>query len=71
VSAIDTTGAGDCFCGALGVALAYGADLVEATSTAVAAAAVSTTGVGARGALPNSVEVRAARLQVSAAVEVA
>lgn len=59
VAAVDTTGAGDCFCGALCVALAAGSDLVEAARFAVAAAALSTTGPGARGALPGDAAVRA------------
>lgn len=54
VTAVDTTGAGDCFCGALCVALATGQNLVEATRYAVTAAAISTTGHGARGALPTA-----------------
>jgi ribokinase len=49
---VDGTGAGDCFCGALAVLLAEGADLVEAARVAVAAATISTTGHGARGRLP-------------------
>ncbi len=52
VEAVDTTGAGDCFCGALAVALAAGRPLIEAARLACAAAAASTTGEGARGALP-------------------
>jgi ribokinase len=59
VSAVDTTGAGDCFCGALCVALAGGASLRTAVEYAVAAAALSTTGAGARGALPSDADVRA------------
>lgn len=59
VTPVDTTGAGDCFCGALCVALADGAPLVDATRYAVTAAALSTTGVGARGALPDDAAVRA------------
>ncbi|NEK86124.1 ribokinase [Blastococcus saxobsidens] len=58
VAAVDTTGAGDCFCGALGQALARGAALPEAVRHAVAAAALSTTGPGARGALPDEDAVR-------------
>jgi ribokinase len=52
VEALDTTGAGDCFCGVLSVALADGADLVSAAGLAVRAASVSVTGRGARGRLP-------------------
>lgn len=59
VVAVDTTGAGDCFCGALGQALASGAGLPDAVRHAVAAAALSTTGPGARGALPDEDAVRA------------
>jgi len=58
VTAVDTTGAGDCFCGALGQALAGGAALGEAVRYAVTAAALSTTGPGARGALPADDDVR-------------
>lgn len=60
VSVVDTTGAGDCFCGALCVALADGADLEQAVRYAVGAAALSTAGPGARGGLPSDAEVRAA-----------
>jgi ribokinase len=57
VTAVDTTGAGDCFSGALGQALAAGAALPDAVRSAVAAAALSTTGPGARGALPGAAAV--------------
>lgn len=59
VDAVDTTGAGDCFCGALSVSLSYGASLVDAARYAVAAAALSTTAAGARGYLPDDAAVRA------------
>jgi ribokinase len=59
VRAVDTTGAGDCFCGALAQALASGADLAGAVRFAVTAAALSTTGPGARDALPDDAAVRA------------
>jgi ribokinase len=58
VDAVDTTGAGDCFCGALAQALSSGADLLHAVGFAVTAAALSTTGPGARGALPDAAAVR-------------
>ncbi len=61
VLALDTTGAGDCFCGALCVALSGGEPLLAAVRYAVTAAALSTTGPGARGALPHDAAVRAAR----------
>ncbi len=59
VEVVDTTGAGDCFSGALAQGLARGQDLAGAVGYAVAAAALSTTGPGARGALPGDDAVRA------------
>ena len=70
VAPVDTTGAGDCFCGALAQALARGGDLAEAVRYAVAAAALSTTGPGARGALPDDDAVRAMLPRVPPAVPV-
>jgi ribokinase len=70
VTPVDTTGAGDCFCGALGQALAGGAALADAVRYAVTAAALSTTGPGARGALPDDDAVRALLPQVPHATEV-
>jgi ribokinase len=52
VKVVDTTGAGDAFCGALAQALADGAQLVEAARWAVRVAAVSVTRHGAQGGLP-------------------
>ncbi len=52
VKVVDTTGAGDAFCGALAQALAEGAQLVEAARWAVRVAAVSVTRHGAQGGLP-------------------
>jgi ribokinase len=68
VTAVDTTGAGDCFCGALGQALARGSDLPDAVRYAVTAAALSTTASGARGALPDDDAVQALLPQVPDAV---
>jgi ribokinase len=70
VTPVDTTGAGDCFCGALAAALAAGGGLPEAVRYAVAAAALSTTGPGARGALPVHHEVLAVLPSVPAAAAV-
>jgi ribokinase len=56
IHAIDTTGAGDAFCGALVVGLAEHRDLEEAASLAVAAASLSTTALGARGLLATRAE---------------
>jgi sugar/nucleoside kinase (ribokinase family) len=49
VDAVDTTGAGDAFNGALAAALAGGAGLADAVRTAISAAADSVTRPGARG----------------------
>jgi ribokinase len=57
VDAVDTTGAGDAFCGALAQALDSGADLVEAARWAVRAAATSVTKPGAQGGLPRRADV--------------
>jgi ribokinase len=70
VTAVDTTGAGDCFCGALAQALARGADLAGAVRYAVTAAALSTTGPGARGALPDDDAVGALLPRAPAAAAV-
>jgi len=67
VDVIDGTGAGDCFCGALAVLLAEGADLADAARVAVAAATISTTSRGARGRLPGRAE--AERLAAGLAAE--
>jgi ribokinase len=57
IKAVDTTGAGDAFCGALVQALGDGATLVEAARWAVRAAAVSVTRLGAQGGMPRREEV--------------
>jgi ribokinase len=62
VDVVDTTGAGDCFCGALAVGLAEGRDLVACARFAAVAAALSTTAPGARGGLPNREAVDAGSL---------
>jgi ribokinase len=57
VDVVDTTGAGDTFNGALAAELAAGRPLREAAAFAVAAAARSTTGEGARGGMPRREDV--------------
>jgi ribokinase len=57
VKAVDTTAAGDCFCGALAAGLDRGLDLTAAARRANAAAALSTTHAGAQPSLPSSAEV--------------
>lgn len=53
VKAVDTTGAGDTFNGALAVSLSEGADLVEAARFASAASALSVTAPGAMDSMPD------------------
>lgn len=57
VHAIDTVAAGDCFNGALAVALAEGRSLLEAVRFASAAGALATTRRGAAAAAPTRAEV--------------
>ena len=59
VAAVDATGAGDCFAGALCHYLQTGLELAAAVRLAVAAAALSTRALGAQSALPTDAEVRA------------
>lgn len=54
---IDTTGAGDAFCGALAAALAAGHPLLDAVRRAVVAAGMSTRLPGARDGMPTLVEL--------------
>ena len=54
---VDTTGAGDCFVGALAARLAAGATPVEAARYANAAAACSVERLGAAPSMPTSREV--------------
>lgn len=49
---VDTTGAGDCFCGVLAAELAAGADMLSAVAMANAAAARSTETAGAASSMP-------------------
>jgi len=57
VAAVDSTGAGDAFCGALAAALAEGRPLAEAVNRAVASAGLATTRVGAREGMPTAAEL--------------
>jgi len=57
VNAVDTTAAGDCFNGALSVALANGLELEEGINKACHAASISVTRKGAQDSMPFSNEV--------------
>jgi ribokinase len=57
VHPIDTTGAGDAFCGTLACGLATGADLPDAARRAAAAGALATTVAGAVPSLPVAAEI--------------
>ncbi|MDP1873343.1 ribokinase [Phenylobacterium sp.] len=57
--AVDTTGAGDCFCGALAAGLSRGLTLPDAMAFANAAAALSVTRAGAAASMPLAAEVEA------------
>ncbi len=58
VEVVDTTGAGDAFCGAVAHSLAHGASLTEAVRWGVAAGAIATTRAGAQSALPTLSELK-------------
>jgi ribokinase len=57
VSVLDTTGAGDAFCGAFAVASHDGLDVFEAAGRGVVAGALATQGLGARTAMPTLTEL--------------
>jgi 2-dehydro-3-deoxygluconokinase len=59
VKAVDATGAGDCFAGALLARMAAGEDFFQAIAYANAAAALTCTGFGAVAPLPRPPQVRA------------
>jgi ribokinase len=58
VDVVDTTGAGDCFCGVLAAELARGATLEDAATFANAASALSVTRLGAASSAPTRAEVK-------------
>ena len=58
VVAVDSTGAGDTFCGVLVAALAQGRDWVEALEMASAAGALACTRLGAQSSIPELAEVQ-------------
>ena len=60
LEAVDTTGAGDTFAGALAAELANGSTLIDAVRFAVRAASMSVTKSGARAGMPTRAQVEAA-----------
>lgn len=54
---VDTTAAGDTFCGGLVAALSQGADMAQALRVASAAGALACTRLGAQSSIPNTAEV--------------
>lgn len=59
VTPVDTTGAGDAFCGALAAGLDVGSSLEVAVRDAVTVAAMAVTAPGARGGMPSRAELAA------------
>ncbi len=59
-SAVDTVGAGDCFCGVLAAALDEGLSLADAVARANLAASIAVTRKGAAEAMPRRAEILAA-----------
>jgi ribokinase len=59
VAAVDTVGAGDCFCGVLAASLAGSLEVGTALRRASAAAAISTTRRGAQPSMPSEKEIEA------------
>jgi len=59
VEAVDTVGAGDCFCGVFAARLTEGDDVPAALRHAAAASAISVTRKGAEGAMPDRAEIEA------------
>lgn len=65
VAVVDTTGAGDAFCGVLAAALAAGHDLVMAARRGVVASGLAVTRAGAQSSLPSQAEIAAALPRLS------
>lgn len=57
VKAVDTVGAGDCYCGVLAASVAQGLPMAAAMRRASAAAAISTTRKGAQPSMPTADEI--------------
>jgi ribokinase len=61
VDVVDTTGAGDAFCGAFAAELAAGKSVTDAAGLAVRSAGLSVTVAGARGGMPTRASVESSR----------
>ncbi len=57
IGVVDTTGAGDAFCGAFAAAYADGRALTDAVRRGCAAGALATTALGAQAALPTETDL--------------
>jgi ribokinase len=57
VEVVDTTGAGDAFCGALAASLAGGKTFIDAVTWAVAAGALACSRAGAQASMPTAAEI--------------
>jgi ribokinase len=57
VEVVDTTGAGDAFCGALAASLAGGKNFIDAATWAVAAGALACSRAGAHASMPTAAEI--------------
>jgi len=64
VEAVDTTAAGDVYCGCLAVALSEGRNLTDSARFATAAAAICVTRLGAQPSAPSRNEIDAFRGKV-------
>ena len=63
VTVVDTTGAGDTFCGVLAAYLDAGADMKTAMAKAAVAGSLATTKAGAQPSFPMRAEIEAARVR--------
>ena len=61
VTAVDTVGAGDCFCGVFAAAMAAGAAVADALHRATAAAALAVQRSGAQPSMPSADEIEQAQ----------
>ncbi|WP_138515516.1 ribokinase [Rhodoferax bucti] len=59
ITPVDTTGAGDTFCGSLVAALSHGQDLAQALRFASASSSIACTRWGAQSSIPDTAEVQA------------